>query len=199
MEDQPANDAIRGVLSLATAQSLVDEIGRLKDQVVQLEAHVSELEELAHIDPLVRLPNRRGLFRDLENFIARLNRYGGTAALIFVDIDGLKRINDRFGHSTGDAALIRIAQILVENVRDSDPVGRLSGDEFVILLSDVDELAAWNMALRIVEATVASSSPINSYRVALSIAVGVSVINAGDQPEDVISRADKAMYRIKAA
>jgi diguanylate cyclase (GGDEF)-like protein len=148
---------------------------------------------------LVRLPNRRGLSRDLDNLIARLNRYGGSAAMIFVDLDGLKQINDRYGHPTGDAALIRIAEILVENVRASDTVARLSGDEFIILLLDVDELAAWNMALRVVEATVASSVTINDHQVPLSVAVGVSTIGPGDVPDDVISRADKAMYRIKAA
>lgn len=199
MTDQPADDALPGALSLATAQSLVDEIGRLKEQVVRLEAHVSELENLAHLDPLVRLPNRRGLFRDLENVIARLDRYGGSAAMIFVDIDGLKHINDRFGHPTGDAALVKVAQILTDNVRASDTVARLSGDEFVILLSNIDELGAWNMALRLVEATLASPAEINEYCVPLSIAVGVTVINPDDQPEAVISRADEAMYGIKAA
>ncbi|MEO8142123.1 MAG: GGDEF domain-containing protein [Sphingomicrobium sp.] len=199
MQDEPANDPDMKVLSLATAQSLVAEIERLKADVVRLESHVSELEQLAHLDPLVRLPNRRGLFRDLENLIARLNRYGGSAAMIFVDIDGLKQINDRCGHPTGDAALVRIAQILVESVRASDIVGRLSGDEFIILLLDVDELGAWNMALRLVEATVASPLDSDDHFVPLSIAVGVSMIEAHDQPQDVISRADQAMYRMKAA
>lgn len=199
MTDQPDNDVRLSVLSLAAAQSLFDEIERLKAQIGQLEAHVCELEKLAHLDPLVGLPNRRGLFRDLENVIARLDRYGGSAAIVFVDVDGLKQINDRFGHPTGDAALIKVAQILVGCVRSSDIVGRLSGDEFIILLSNVDELEAWNMALRAVEATVASPPDVNNFRVPLSIAVGVSTIKAGDRPQDVVSRADQAMYRIKAA
>jgi diguanylate cyclase (GGDEF)-like protein len=199
MQDPPANDPDMKVLSLAAAQSLVAEIDRLKADVARLESHVSELEQLAHLDPLVRLPNRRGLFRDIENLIGRLNRYGGSAAMIFVDIDGLKQINDRCGHPTGDAALIRIAQILVASVRASDIVGRLSGDEFIILLLDVDELGAWNMALRLVEATVASPLDVDNHIVPLSIAVGVSTIEANDRPEDVIARADQAMYRMKAA
>jgi diguanylate cyclase (GGDEF)-like protein len=199
MTDQPANDAEPGFLSLATARSLVAEIERLKAQVVQLEDHVGELEKLAHLDPLVRLPNRRGLFRDLEHLVSRINRYGGTAAMIFVDVDGMKQINDRFGHLTGDAALVKIARILVDSVRASDTVGRLSGDEFIILLLNIDELGAWNMALRVVEATLASPLEINNHVVPLSIAVGVTAIKAGDQPHDIISRADKAMYGIKAA
>lgn len=199
MNDQRVTDARLGALSLASARSLVDEIDRLKAQVAGLQAQVRELEELAHLDPLVLLPNRRGLLRDLDNVIARLDRYGGSAAMIFVDVDGLKLINDRYGHPAGDAALLKIAHMLVASVRASDTVARLSGDEFLILLLDVDELGAWNMALRVVEATLASPLAIDDHSIPLSIAVGVSTINAGDQPHDVISRADQAMYCIKAA
>ena len=198
MQDKADNDSQRRVLSLTSAQSLVDEIGRLNAQVARLTHQVGELETLAHMDPLVRLPNRRGLFRDLENVIARLNRYGGTAAMIFVDVDRLKQINDRFGHPTGDAVLIKIAEILVASVRASDTVARLSGDEFVVLLLDIDELGAWNMALRLVEATVAFPPNINNHHVPLSVAVGVSTISNGDSPEDIIARADHAMYSIKS-
>lgn len=197
MRDKANNGAKPGAISFSAAQSLVDEIGRLNAQIARLTRQVGELEQLAHMDSLVRLPNRRGLFRDLKNVIARLNRCGGSAAMIFVDVDGLKQINDRCGHPTGDAVLIRIAEILVASVRASDTVARLSGDEFVVLLTDVDELGAWNMALRLVEATVASPPSINNHYVPLSIAVGVSAISKGDEPEDIISRADNAMYRMK--
>lgn len=197
MNDIPANDPEwLGPKSLPSV-SLDDEVGRLKAKIVQLEAHVCELELLADTDPLVGLPNRRSIFRDLERLIANLNRHGGHAAIIFVDVDGLKQINDRFGHPIGDAALIKVAQTLVGAVRNSDTVGRLSGDEFIILLADADELGAWNMALRVAEATMAFPLSVNNHQVELSIAVGVSPISVGDQPNDVISRADQAMYKIK--
>ncbi len=197
MKNKPANDAGRaGSRSLPRA-SLDDEIDRLKAKIIQLEAHVCELDLLAFLDPLVGLPNRRCIFRDLERIIAGLNRHGGPAAIIFVDVDGLKQINDRFGHSVGDAALISIAQTLVGTVRKTDTVARLSGDEFIILLPNVDELGAWNMALRVAESTAASPLRINNQEVALSVAVGVSTIRAEDRPNDVISRADQAMYKIK--
>lgn len=83
-------------------------------------------------------------------------------------------------------------------MRGSDSVARLSGDEFVVLLPNTDELAAWNMALRIVEATLASNFNSGSNEISLSVAVGVSPINPGDLPSEVLSRADQAMYRIKA-
>lgn len=194
MRDKPANDAGR---TSPFRVSLDDEIDRLKAKIVQLEAHVSELDALAYLDPLVGLPNRRRIFVDLERIIAGLDRHGGPGAVIFVDVDGLKQINDLFGHSVGDAALIRIAQTLVGTVRKTDTVARLSGDEFIILLPNVDELGAWNMALRVAESTAASPLTINNQQVALSVAVGVSTIRAGDRPNEVISRADQAMYRIK--
>ena len=184
-------------LSVTAVQSLIDEITRLKGEANRLEAQIRRLEKLAHLDPLVRLPNRRGLFRAIENVIGRLNRSGGTAALIFVDVDRMKDINDRFGHPTGDAALIEVSRILVETVRACDIVGRLAGDEFIVLLSDADELKAWNTALRIVEATTASIAEVNNHRIPLSIAVGVSTISPYDLTPDVISRADQSMYGVK--
>jgi len=196
--ESPDNETPGAPVS-ADPRSLLNEINRLRLKVNQLEARVRELDELAHLDPLVGLPNRRGLMRDLEKLIASVDRYGGSAAMIFADVDDLKLINDRFGHETGDAALIEIARILLANARASDTVARMSGDEFVILLPNTDELGAWNMALRIVEATLASPLGIPSGTLPLCVAVGVGPVQAGDRPHDVIARADKAMYRIKAA
>lgn len=199
MKDRPANDVGTAGIGPSSQALMDDEVGRLKAKIIKLEAHVCELEQLAHLDPLVGLPNRRSIFQDLERVIARLNRHGGSAAIIFVDVDDLKQINDRFGHPVGDAALIRIAQTLVGTVRRTDTVARLSGDEFIILLPTADELGAWNMALRVAEATVASPLSANNQQIALSVAVGVSTVTGGDRPIDVISRADQAMYKIKTA
>lgn len=186
-------------LVLSGEQSRVNEIERLRAEVDRLQALVRELDKLAHLDPLVLLPNRRGFLRDLEKLVSVLDRYGGMASMIFVDVDRLKQINDRFGHQIGDAALVRVAETLVATVRASDSVARLSGDEFAVLLPNTDELGAWNMALRIDEATFASGLNVGETTLSFSVAVGVASIQAGDQPNDVIGRADKAMYRIKAA
>ena len=194
-----ANDRHPVSSGLAHAGLLIDEINRLHVQVADLQARVRKLDDLAHLDHLVGLPNRRCFLRDLDKAIARVNRYGGSAAVVFVDVDGLKQINDRFGHPTGDAVLIKVASILSDSVRASDVVARLSGDEFAILLFETDELSAWNLALRIVETTLASRFFVGADSVTLSVAAGAGAIQAGDQPKDAILRADKAMYRFKSA
>lgn len=198
MKTPPANDSGHAGEGPFPDRSNDRDIEGLKAKIVQLEAQICELERLTRIDPLVELPNRRSIFQNLERLIASFDRTGGHAAIIFVDVDGLKKINDRHGHPVGDAALVNVAQTLVRTVRKSDIVGRLSGDEFIILLPEADELGAWNMALRVAEATIASPLTVNDCQIHLSVAVGVSTVARGDRPNDVISRADQAMYKIKA-
>lgn len=186
-------------LSLSEVEALLDEIERLRAKIVTLEADIDQLGELAFLDPLVGLANRRSLLEKLEHLIARVERYGGPAAMMFVDVDGLKQINDTFGHDAGDAALVQIARMLEETARKSDCVGRLGGDEFAILLEQADELSAWQMGLRVVQKVVGSQFCANGRWLRLSVAVGVGAIQPGDTPESVMARADKAMYRVKAA
>lgn len=191
-----ANDGSK--LSLDEAIALVDEIERLRAKLAEYEARVAELDHLAHRDPLVDLPNRRSFLANLDRLIARINRYGGEAALLFVDLDGLKAINDRFGHDAGDKALVEVARLLVASVRESDFVARLAGDEFGILLEYSDELSAWQTALRVVEAVDDCQFCVEAACLSLSVAVGVGVVKRGDTAQSVLARADKEMYRIKA-
>ncbi len=186
-------------LNVTDAQALIGEIERLRGEVARLEALVGQLDQLAHRDPLVGLSNRRGFFASLERLIERVERHGGPAAMIFVDVDGLKEINDTLGHNAGDEALIEISRMLVATVRNTDFVARLGGDEFGILLAQEDELSAWQMALRIVETVVGSQFCVDGSCLPLSVAVGVGSIRPGDSPLSVIERADKEMYRVKAA
>lgn len=186
-------------VSLSEAEALVGEIERLRARVATLEATIGELDRLASHDPLVGLANRRSFLANLENLIARVERYGGPAAMMFIDVDGLKQINDTFGHGAGDAALVQIAKTLVETARKSDCVARLGGDEFAMLLERADELSAWQMGLRVVERVVGSQICVNGRWLRLSVAVGATAIRPGDTPQSVMARADKAMYRVKAA
>src|SRR5947199_9729656 len=136
----------------ADVERLTAEISRLRGQVAQLQERVEQLDHLAHQDSLIDLPNRRGFERELERLIARVSRYDGHAAMLFVDLDGLKTINDTFGHRAGDLALIQVAELLESGVRKSDFVARIGGDEFGILLENADETSASETAARLVDA-----------------------------------------------
>lgn len=194
-----ANDDQNRSLSLAEAEALLGEIVRLRSEIANLEGQVGQLNQLAYRDPLVNLPNRRSFLHGLQGLIARVERYKTPCSILFIDVDGLKKINDHFGHTAGDQALMEIAQALVGCVRRTDSVARIGGDEFGVLLEGTDELGAWQMGLRIVESVVGHTFRIDGNALPLSVAVGVGMIEAGDDVESVLGRADKEMYRVKAA
>lgn len=196
-DDQAANDD-RCEVSLADKAALLDEIASLRAALARCSAQIVLLDGLANLDPLVNLPNRRNFVANLESAIARVGEHDTPAAVLFLDVDGLKAINDRLGHSAGDKALVKVARLLVASVRQGDLVARLAGDEFGILLEHADELSAWRMALRIAETVDECEFCVGGDTLPLSVAVGVGLIRRGDTPEEVLERADKEMYRIKA-
>ena len=186
-------------LSQLSEEDLANEVARLREEIARLQAMVERLDELAHLDSLVELPNRRGFMRQLDALIARVNRYGDKAAMLFVDIDGLKRINDTHGHKAGDEALIRVSQMLVSGVRTGDCVARLGGDEFGVLLEHADEAIADETASRLVERIAGCSFSHGGAPLPLGVAIGIGMIGADDDAEAVMARADQAMYVKKAA
>jgi diguanylate cyclase (GGDEF)-like protein len=178
--------------------SLQSEIAQLRAQVATLQAKVEQLDALAHQDTLIELLNRRGFMRQLEGLIGRVSRYGEEAALLFVDLDGLKMINDSFGHPAGDEALIRVADLLMSGVRQGDCVARIGGDEFGILLAHADEKAAHETAERLVDRIAGHDFRHEGASLPLSVAIGVTCIEAGDSAQSVMARADAAMYAKKS-
>jgi diguanylate cyclase (GGDEF)-like protein len=181
------------------AKHLLEEISRLRAHVAQLQERVEELDELAHQDTLIDMPNRRGFMRALERFIDRARRYGEQSAMLFVDLDGLKTINDSFGHQAGDVALIQAARMLVGGVRRSDVVARLGGDEFAILLAHTDEDNAHETASRLADMIANCEISHDGDELPLSVAIGVAMIGPDDDAEAIMARADEEMYRRKAA
>ena len=112
---------------------------RLKRELAVARARVGELEARADIDPLLDILNRRGFERELKRALSHVKRYGTQAALMFVDLDGFKGINDRYGHAAGDVLLKAVARELIGHVRASDVVGRIGGDEFGVIVWRVEE------------------------------------------------------------
>jgi diguanylate cyclase (GGDEF)-like protein len=187
------------VSDVSDVDQLIAEIGTLRGKVAQLQERVEQLDMLAHEDSLVHLPNRRGFMRALERLIDRVNRYSEKASLLFVDLDGLKVINDSFGHQAGDEALMQVARLLVGGVRKSDVVARIGGDEFAILLGHSDEHSAHETANRLIDLIASSEFNHGGEALPLSVAVGAAAIHADDTPETAMARADHEMYRQKAA
>ena len=107
--------------------------------MIQAEWKIAELEARADVDPLLDILNRRGFERELARSLAYVKRYGTAAALVFIDLDGFKAVNDRHGHAAGDALLKAVARQLTGHVRASDVVARLGGDEFAVLMWNVSE------------------------------------------------------------
>lgn len=187
------------VSDVADVEQLIAEISTLRGRIAQLQERVEQLDLLAHEDSLVGLPNRRGFIRALERLIDRVGRYEEKSALLFVDLDGLKLMNDTFGHQAGDEALIEVARLLVGGVRKSDIVARIGGDEFAILLSHSDEESARETASRLIEVIAASDFMHRGQPLPLSVAIGAAAISSEDTPETAMARADREMYRRKAA
>ena len=180
-------------------ERLVAEIGRLRAHVAQLEVRVEELDRLAHQDSLIDLPNRRGFLRELERLIARAKRYDVKGAMLFIDVDGLKAINDSFGHRAGDEALIQVADLLSSGIRKSDVCARIGGDEFGVLLESADEKIAHETAARLIDMIAGCELLHDGNELPLSVAIGVGLIKSDDTAETVMARADEEMYRRKAA
>jgi len=177
----------------------------LREANAALEAEIVErrqAEERAHglatRDPLTGLYNRRSLMDRLEQAITRANRAAGTLALLFLDMDRFKSVNDTLGHDVGDALLIEVAARISGAVRESDVVARLGGDEFVVLMEGLPEYPdAAAVARKIVQANTAPCE-IESHVLKTSVSIGISVYpQDGDNVQTLMKHADLAMYHAK--
>ena len=175
------------------------EVERLEAEVEALRRRVAELELLADRDPLTPLLNRRAFTRELTRALAFQLRYGGEAAVAFFDLDGLKRINDTYGHGAGDAAIAATAQTLVDNIRETDLAGRLGGDEFAVLLVQAPLAAAKAKAADLAGLIGAEPMVFEGRSISLSASVGVQALHLDFSPAQILAAADAAMYLNKRA
>ena len=183
----------------AAAMQLAAEVDRLERELATARTQMAELAARAEIDPLTDILNRRGFERALKRSLDHAKRYESNAALVYLDLDDFKSINDRHGHAAGDAVLKAVAMVLMRHVRASDVVARLGGDEFAVLLWQLTEADVERKALAL-EAAVARTTATHA-GVALSVAAsaGAALLLPLDKPADVLERADRAMYARKRA
>lgn len=180
-------------------QTLLLEIDDLRGEVGRLKARLAETEILADQDVLTPAYNRRAFLRELSRTAAFVQRYGAPAALIYFDVDGFKAVNDRFGHAAGDAALKALAERLAAQVRESDLVGRMGGDEFAVILAQADMPAAQAKAAALARAVEAEPVAFADWSAPLHVSWGVAAITPELAPEDIVAAADAAMYAAKRA
>ncbi len=178
-------------------QALVVANQELASEIAQLRLRILELEYAADTDPLVPVYNRRAFLREISRAQTVMQRYDMLSTLIFFDLNEFKSVNDRFGHGVGDDLLKMIGKVLQDGVRDCDMVARLGGDEFGILLfkSNVAVARAKAQALCCRIAEQAVDMPTGS--VSITAAWGVAPCEPGDTVEQVLARADRAMYMSK--
>jgi diguanylate cyclase (GGDEF)-like protein len=175
------------------------ELERLRAELGVAQRRIIELEQAADIDVLLEVINRRGFERVLRRSAAYVRRYGTPAALVYLDLDYFKPLNDRYGHAVGDLMLQAVAKTLQRAVRESDVVARLGGDEFGVLLWNLSEIQAAAKA-RALEAAIAATVVMHGDApLSVGVSAGFAMLGPGDEPRDVISRADMAMYARKRA
>ncbi|HTI30968.1 MAG TPA: GGDEF domain-containing protein [Sphingomonas sp.] len=192
---------IRSMLRDA-AQSIAQptsEVARLRARLAQADVRIAELERLADTDPLTGLCNRRPFLRSVARAVRHLERHGTLAAVLFADVDGLKAVNDRHGHAGGDAALMHIARLLQRDVRGSDLVARIGGDEFGLVLDHATEAAARAKCVALVQAVRDTPANFGGVSVDIRLSIGVAAIRVEDTADTLLSRADADMYAAKRA
>jgi diguanylate cyclase (GGDEF)-like protein len=173
-------------------------IRRLKTELARALALVGELQALAETDFLLGIRNRRGFERDLARAIAYIKRYQANAALIVLDVDRLKPINDTFGHAAGDEVLKAVAATLATQVRSSDIVARLGGDEFAVLLWNLSETDARAKAASMEQAVDRLRFVFDGRKVAAGASAGVAILGGHAEIDKALEAADSAMYVRKA-
>jgi diguanylate cyclase (GGDEF)-like protein len=181
-------DAIMGLMA---------EVERLRHDLERTQKRLETAEAAADQDGLLPVLNRRAFVREMSRIMSFGDRYDLSACLVYFDLDGFKAVNDTHGHAAGDAALHHVANLLIENVRGSDIVGRLGGDEFGVILAKADQVQAEKKARSLSDLFLARPFEWEGKPLALSFAHGVHVFKKGEGVDLAMASADKAMYAAK--
>ena len=180
--------------TVAPAALLLAEIERLRAELIKAESRIAELEARADVDPLLDILNRRGFDRELARSLAYVKRYGTAAALVFIDLDEFKAINDRHGHAAGDALLKAVVAALKGHVRASDIVARLGGDEFAVLMWHLEAAQASAKARELEDIIVQTEIARGTAKLSVGASAGSVVLGGDATPAEIFEAADQAMY-----
>jgi diguanylate cyclase (GGDEF)-like protein len=198
MQDNPGTSARDPAVDAVLEKLAPEDRAVVRGALDRAEKTEAELRYLADHDSLTGLLNRRRFRAELDQYVSFSARYGGRGAVMVIDIDGLKEVNDRLGHQVGDALIRHVSEILRERVRATDLVARLSGDEFAVLMPQTDAAGALQLGedLRI---QVAEGFPLNTEINGATISVGITMFGGQGESaaEAVLVAADQALYRAK--
>lgn len=181
----------------AAIDMLMNEVQNLRQELRQAQQRVGYLEKLADEDTLVPIANRRAFVRELTRMVAYAERYGTQSSVLYFDLNDFKKVNDKFGHAAGDAALRRVSEILIENLRESDVVGRLGGDEFGVILAQADAATAAEKAALLSSAINNSFVEFEGQSIPIKVSHGAYSFTGGENAGEALRRADAAMYANK--
>jgi len=190
---ESASDEVKSAV-----EQLFSEIQRLRAELDHSHARLAELETLANQDPLLPLLNRRAFIRELHMALGMKRRHQIPACLMYIDMDGLKAINDGFGHAAGDAALQHISSTVAQAIRTTDAVGRLGGDEFGVILLHATLEAASIKAEEIAKSLRRTPLRWQNVTIPVSISWGLHEMGDGQTVVQVIEAADQAMYHSRS-
>jgi diguanylate cyclase (GGDEF)-like protein len=182
----------------AAVERAKETIRELKAELDEVRRRIADLQASAETDFLLGILNRRGFERELNRSIAYIKRYHATGAVIMLDVDRLKPINDTFGHAAGDEVLKAVAATLAGMVRASDVVGRLGGDEFAVLLWNLSETDARAKAQALELAIDTLSFSFDGRAVTAGASAGIAILSPQADTRRVLEEADSAMYVRKA-
>jgi len=165
--------------------------------LAQIRENIQQLQKSAFIDPLTQVPNRRYLEQKLEESLDEFKKLGKNSGFIFLDIDNFKHVNDTFGHLAGDKILKAVAQTILSNIKPHDVVGRFGGEEFAVILKDVNEESLKKIASKLSTLIKTSSVYDEGHEISVTVSMGLTLPKESDTKESIIERADSLMYKAK--
>ncbi len=196
-EMSPPLQAMLDTLILVTLSTPIIYLWVIKPYVIARDVAVSKVTYMAFHDPLTQLANRHLLTEYLQKILSRLQRYRHYGALLLIDLDNFKHVNDSYGHSVGDKVLQAVARILTNSIRSVDFLARYGGEEFVLILPELGLNDAKMAAVKICKAVQANILKVDGHTIRVTISGGISLVRTDDTAESLFERADTALYLAK--